>query len=190
MILLDVFFIDEAHDKASKVERLQRRAPPSSCSAPIEEETIGVRVQLSSITVDRLSVHQSTNAPASIPATITTTATNTKENPYTKSGVGKCYRCGEPEYRSNEFSKRKNQRGELCKCQRERGRIEELNDQTLSKIRETLSLVLFRDYCATRRHLTLCSDIKSFIQGTRSRTRYAISSLITKAARTSCLEYL
>jgi len=30
-----------------------------------------------------------------------------KENPYAKSGVGKCYRCSEPGYRSNEYPKRR-----------------------------------------------------------------------------------
>ena len=38
---------------------------------------------------------------------MTTTAAKSKENLYTKPGVGKSYRCEEPEHRSNECPKRK-----------------------------------------------------------------------------------
>ena len=53
-----------------------------------------------------------------------------------------------------------------------------------------LQLVLFKDYSATKRPLTLRSDIKSFIQGVWSRIRYAISILTMKATRTWYLEHL
>ena len=40
-------------------------------------------------------------------ASITLAAAKSKENPYIEPGVGKCYKCGEPEHRSNECLKRK-----------------------------------------------------------------------------------
>ena len=43
----------------------------------------------------------------SAPATTTPAAAKSKENPYTKSRAGKCYRYGEPGHRSNECPKRK-----------------------------------------------------------------------------------
>jgi len=39
--------------------------------------------------------------------TTTTSTTKGKENPYTKIGVGKCYRCGEPEHKSKECPRRR-----------------------------------------------------------------------------------
>jgi len=56
--------------------------------------------------------------------------------------------------------------------------IEELNDSDFANEHKEL-LVLLRNYCATRRPSTLCSDIKSFIQGVRS-AKYATSSLTTE----------
>ena len=41
------------------------------------------------------------------PLITTITVTKSKENPYTKPENDKCYRCGEPGYRSNECPKRK-----------------------------------------------------------------------------------
>jgi len=52
-----------------------------------------------------------------------------------------------------------------------------------------LQFDLFRDSNAIKRPPTLRSDIKSFIQGVRSRTKYATSSFVTKIARTSSLEH-
>jgi len=39
VILHDVFSIDEAHNKALKIERLQSKAPPFRCPAPTVEAT-------------------------------------------------------------------------------------------------------------------------------------------------------
>jgi len=86
--------MNEAHNKALKIERLQNRAPPFRCSTPIENSASGVEVQLSFTTVDRLLARESTNSPASAPTTITIAVVKSKENPYTKPEVGKCYRCG------------------------------------------------------------------------------------------------
>ena len=53
-----------------------------------------------------------------------------------------------------------------------------------------VQLMLIRDCSATKRLPKLRSGIKFFIQGVRSRVRYATLSLTTKAARTWCLEHL
>ena len=53
-----------------------------------------------------------------------------------------------------------------------------------------LSLVLFKKYFAARRSPTPRRDIKSSIQGVRSRIRSAIVSLTMKVVRISSLEYL
>ena len=45
--------------------------------------------------------------PTSAPATTIAATAKSKENPYTKPGVGKCYMCGEYGHKSNECSKRK-----------------------------------------------------------------------------------
>ena len=74
MILHDVFFVDKAHNKAVKIERLQRRTPLFKPLSPIEETTI--------------------EAPAA-PVTTTAPIAKAKENPYTKPGISKCYRFGE-----------------------------------------------------------------------------------------------
>ena len=60
---------------------------------------------------------------------------------------------------------------------------------TLTFINESTTCVIQRLQC-NQKTPTLCSKIKSFIQGVRLRTRYATSSLTIKAARTSCLEHL
>ena len=45
-------------------------------------------------------------APVSTP-TINPAVAKGKENPYTKPGISKCYKCGEPEHKSNEYPKRR-----------------------------------------------------------------------------------
>ena len=67
--------------------------------------------------------------------------------------------------------------------------IEEPNDYYFADEHGDLQLVLFKDCCAIRKPLTLRSNIKSFIQGVRSRVKYATSSLTTKVARISSLEH-
>jgi len=103
VIIHDVFSVDEVHNKALKIERLHNRAPLFRCPTPIEESTSGAGVQLASTTVD----HQSTNVLTSEPTTSTATTAKSKENPYIKPRVGKCYRCGKPGHKSNECRKRK-----------------------------------------------------------------------------------
>ena len=106
VILHDVFSIDEAHNKILKVERLQNRALLFRRPTPIKESTSGIRVQSGSTMID-WPAHQSTNAPASAPTTSTPTTAKNKENIYIKPKVGKCYRCGEFEHRSNECPKKR-----------------------------------------------------------------------------------
>jgi len=107
VILHDVFSVNEAHNKALKVERLHNRAPFFKRPTPIEDSTCGTRVQLGSTTVDRSPAHQSTNVLASAPTMSTAATAKNKENSYIKSGVGKCYRCGEHGHRFNECPKRR-----------------------------------------------------------------------------------
>jgi len=57
--------------------------------------------------LDQPLARQSTNAPAPTPGIITSAVAKSKENPYAKHEVGKCYRCGELEHKSNEWPKKK-----------------------------------------------------------------------------------
>ena len=66
-----------------------------------------VRVQLSFTPVDQPPTRQSTNTPASTPPITTTIAVKSKENPYAKPEIDKCYKCGEPGQKSNECPKKK-----------------------------------------------------------------------------------
>ena len=50
--------------------------------------------------VDQLPARQSNNALVSALATTTVAAAKSKENPYVKPGVDKCYRYEEPEHAS------------------------------------------------------------------------------------------
>ena len=106
VILLNVFSVDEAHNKAIEIERLQSTSPSFRHPALIEESTSDVGVQSSPTMVNRPSAHQSTNTSASAPTTTTVAAAKSKENSYAKPGVGKCYRCGEPEHKSNKCPRR------------------------------------------------------------------------------------
>jgi len=47
-----MFSVDEAHNKAMKIERQQNRALPFRLSAPIEEPTSDTRIQLSPTIID------------------------------------------------------------------------------------------------------------------------------------------
>ena len=73
--------------------------------------------------------------------------------------------------------------------ERNRSRLKSLMIQTLSKSRETLLLMLFKDFYVTRGPPTLHSDIKFFIQGVRSRAKCATPSLTMEVMRISFLEY-
>jgi len=99
-----VFFVDEANNKATKVEGLHNRAPPFRYPMLFEESLGGEGVQSSPTTVYQPPADQTIKAHVFAPAT---TAAKSKENLYAKPGVGKCYRHGEPEHRSNECPKRK-----------------------------------------------------------------------------------
>jgi len=92
-----MFSVNEANNKALKINRLQSTDPPFRHSMPIEKSTSDVRVQPSFTMIDR----QSTNALASAQAITTAAAAKSKENPYAKPGVGKNYRCGELGHKSN-----------------------------------------------------------------------------------------
>ena len=53
VIIHNVFSVDEAHNKAMKIERLQSRAPHLRRPTPIEESTSDIGVQPSLTIVDR-----------------------------------------------------------------------------------------------------------------------------------------
>ena len=86
--LHDVFFsIDEAHNKALKVEILQCRTLLSKPLTPIKETT--------------------TETSAIAPMRTAAPVAKGKENLYVKSGVGKYYRCDELGHKSNECQRRR-----------------------------------------------------------------------------------
>ena len=58
VILHDVFSVDEAQNKALKIERLQSRAPPFKHLMPNEKPSGGKGIQLSSMTDDQPSAQQ------------------------------------------------------------------------------------------------------------------------------------
>ena len=72
VILHNVFYVNEAHNKALKVERLQSRTLPFRHPTSIKESTSGTGVHSSFTTVDRPPARQPTNTFASAPATINT----------------------------------------------------------------------------------------------------------------------
>jgi len=74
--------VDEDHNKALIIERLQIRALFFKHSTSIEESTCGVRVQLSSTMVDQPPARQLANAPASAQASTTAATPKSKENLY------------------------------------------------------------------------------------------------------------
>ena len=134
VILHDVFFIDEAHNKALKIERLQSRAPSFRRPMLIEESANGTGVQPSSAMVDRQPTHQLNNAPALAPATTTIAAAKSKKNPYAKFGVGKRYSCGKLGHEFNECPKSKQVNIADYEDDEEEGfEIEELNDSDFAE---------------------------------------------------------
>ena len=98
--------IDDVQNKAMKIERLRSRAPPSGSPLSIEESSGDDRVPLSFMMTGQPIAQPLAKSSTSTP-TITPAITKSKDNPYTKSGVGKCYKCGEPGYTSNECPKRR-----------------------------------------------------------------------------------
>ena len=106
VILHDVFSIDEAHNKAMKIDRLHSRAPPFRRPMLLEEPLWGEGIQPSSMTVDQPPTQQTVKAPMSTPTTNPAVAKG-KENSYTKPGISKCYTCDDLGHNSNECPKRK-----------------------------------------------------------------------------------
>jgi len=102
----DVFSVNEAQNKVMKIGRLQSRAPPSRCPLSIEEHVGDDGVPLSSTTTGQPIVQPPAKAFTSTPTT-TPVIAKSKDNHYTKLGVGKSYRCGESGHKSNRCPKRR-----------------------------------------------------------------------------------
>jgi len=93
MIFHNVFSIDEAHNEALKIKRLQNRA--SSFKNVTGKTSSSTRTQQSSTSGDQSPAHKATDALTTNPMTMPALTTKGKEIPYAKPGVGKCYKCGE-----------------------------------------------------------------------------------------------
>ena len=125
----------------------------------------------------------------STPTTAPATVAKNKDNLHVKPGVGKCYRYEELGDRSNKCPKRKqfnitnygDDEGIVIKDATDSDFVEENRDLVACVVQRLL---------ATKSPLTLCSDIKFFIRGVRSKARYAISSLTKRVARILFLEHL
>jgi len=96
----DVFSVDEAQNSAMKIKRLRSRALSSRRPLSIEEPVGEEEVPLSSTMTGQPIVQPPAKASTSTPTT-TPAIRKSKDNPYTKPEVGKCYRCGEQEHKSN-----------------------------------------------------------------------------------------
>ena len=105
MTIQDVFSVDEVQNKAMKIERLQSRALPFKGAA--ERISDNTKAQQGSTSCERPPARKTIDAPPANPVTTIAPTTEGKENPYAKPVINKCYRCGEPGYRSNEFPKGK-----------------------------------------------------------------------------------
>ena len=70
----------------------------------IDKPSSDEEIQPSPTMVDQPPTQQTIKAPVSA---LTTAAAKGRENPYTNPGVGMCYRCGEPEHKSNVCPRRR-----------------------------------------------------------------------------------
>jgi len=89
-----------------KIERLRSRALPFKHPLSIEDPTRDDGVSLSSMKTGQTIVQPPAKASTSPPTTKLAVA-KSKDNPYTKLEVGKCYRCDESRHRSNECPKKR-----------------------------------------------------------------------------------
>jgi len=103
VIFHDVFSVDEAYNKAMKIERLQNKASPFKSIA--EKTSSNIRAQQGSTSGEQPPAHKVVDASTANPVTANPPTTKGKENPYAKPGVDKYYRCGESEHKSNECPK-------------------------------------------------------------------------------------
>ena len=101
----DVFSVDEAQNKAMKIERLQGRILPFNGAA--EKASGCTRTQQGFTSCEQPLVRKAIDAQPANQVMATAPITKGKENPYVKPRVDKCYRCGEPEHRSNKRPKRR-----------------------------------------------------------------------------------
>jgi len=88
-----------------KVEWLQNKA--LTFKNVVERISGGTRTQYGSASSKRPPARKVSDASLAKPTTTSAPTTKSKENPYAKSRVGKCYRCGELGDGSNECSKRR-----------------------------------------------------------------------------------
>jgi len=88
--LHDVFFVDEAHNKVIKNERLQNK--DSLFGSIAEKTSSSTRTQQSFTSGDQPPANKATDAPTINPVTTITPTIKDKENSYAMPGVSKCYR--------------------------------------------------------------------------------------------------
>jgi len=167
---------------------LRSRAPPSKHPLSIEEPVGDYKV-LSSSTTTGQPVQPPAKASTSIP-TINPAIAKSKDNPYTKSGVGKCYRCGKPGHRSNECPKRRpvnvagyeEEYNVLIEIEPEDSDFAEKHGDLVTCV---IQIVLCRQKIPDiiQRH-------QIFYSRCSVRIRFAVLSLTMKVARKSSLEYL
>jgi len=162
MILHDVFSVDEAHNKAIKIERLQNRTLPLKSAA--ERASSSTRTQPSSTLGEWPQACEATDTFAANLATSAPPTTKGKENPYVKSGVGKRYRWGEPRHKSNECSKR--HQVNIADYEEE-DEVEIETEPALSRSMERRPPTWYNGCYATKRSPTIHNDIKSSTRDVR-----------------------
>ena len=169
MILHNIFSIDEVHNKAIKIERLQNRASPFKSVA---KKTWGsIRTQQSFTSSDRPPTHKATGAPTANPVMTAAPATMSKENPNTKPGIGKCYRCDEIGHKSNECPRRRQVNMAYYECEDEVKIDTESEDSDFAEKHGRSPPVWYSGCSATKIPPPLYNDIKYSTQSVWSKNK-------------------
>ena len=182
VILHDMFFVDDAHNKGMKIERLQSRASPFK---NVEKKTSNnIRTQQSFTLGDRPLGQKVTGTATANPVTTAAPTTMGKENSYAKPSVGKCYKYGEPRNKSNEFPRRRQVNMTDYEDEDEVKIGTELEKSDFTEEHGESATCMVQYLLCNQKTLTPHNGIKSSTQCIRSKTRCATSSSIMKVART------
>ena len=110
--------------------------------------------------VGRLPVHQLNNTFALAPSTTIITVIKSKGNSYSKSGIDKCYRCGETGHRSNECPKMKQANIADYRDEGEGVMIEEASDSDFAQEHgDHVARVVQKLLCNQNFHFTMTSNL-------------------------------